>query len=87
MTIRPLSREEVRSIDARAAGELGLPTLVLMENAGRGAAEWLRGRLGERGRAVIACGPGNNGGDGGVVARYLDAWGFEVRVAWFARAD
>jgi NAD(P)H-hydrate epimerase len=87
--IRPLSREEVRSIDARAAGELGLPTLVLMENAGRGAAEWLRPRLraSPPTRVVIPCGPGNNGGDGGVVARHLDAWGFAVRVVWFARAD
>jgi NAD(P)H-hydrate epimerase len=34
---------------------------------------------------VILCGPGNNGGDGGVVARHLDAWGFAVRVIWFAR--
>jgi len=40
--IRPLSRAEVRGIDARAAEELGLPTLVLMENAGRGAAAPLR---------------------------------------------
>ena len=44
MTIRPLSRDEVRSIDARAAEELGMPTLILMENAGRGAAAWLRSR-------------------------------------------
>ena len=44
MTIRPLSREEVRGIDVRAARELGMPTLILMENAGRGAAAWLRDR-------------------------------------------
>src|SRR5437763_16461535 len=87
MIVRPLSREEVRGIDERAARELARPTLVLMENAGRGAAAWLRGRLGPSGRVLIACGPGNNGGDGGVVARHLDAWGFSVRVAWFARAD
>ena len=86
MTIRPLSREEVRSIDARAAEELGLPTLVLMENAGRGAADWLASRLGG-GSVVVACGPGNNGGDGGVLARHLDARGVSVRVVWFARAD
>jgi len=87
--LRPLSRDEVRSIDARAADECGLPTLALMENAGRGAAELLRDRFpvgpdGNPSRVLILCGPGNNGGDGGVVARHLDLWGFPVRVVWFA---
>ncbi len=92
MKVRPLSRAEVRSIDARALEDLGLPGLILMENAGRGAAAWLRGRLesgppapGRPPRVAILCGPGNNGGDGGVVARHLDAWGFAVRVLWFAQ--
>ena len=85
MRVRPLSREEVRGIDARALDQFKMPTVLLMENAGRGAAAWLRDRLGEgRGRVVIACGPGNNGGDGGVVARHLDARGVDVRLAWFA---
>jgi NAD(P)H-hydrate epimerase len=57
-----------------------------MENAGRGAADRLR-RLAPGARVLIACGPGNNGGDGGVVARHLDAWGYAVRVVWFARPD
>ena len=88
MTIRPLSRDEVRSIDARAAEELGMPTVILMENAGRGAAAWIRDvGVPAAARVLILCGPGNNGGDGGVVARHLDLWGYSVRVVWFARAD
>jgi NAD(P)H-hydrate epimerase len=87
MPTRPLSRAEVRSIDATAAVEMGLPTLVLMENAGRGAAERLRARLAPGSRVTIACGPGNNGGDGGVVARHLDAWGYPVRLVWSVAPD
>jgi NAD(P)H-hydrate epimerase len=87
MTIRPLSRAELRSIDKRSAEELGLPTLVLMENAGRGAAAWLAERAPTTTRVLVLCGPGNNGGDGGVMARHLDAWGYPVRVVWFAAAD
>ena len=84
MNVRPLSREEVRGIDSRAWDDFRLPTVVLMENAGRGASAWLRDRMGAPGRVVIACGPGNNGGDGAVVARHLDAWGYDVLVVWFA---
>jgi len=64
---------EVREIDRRAIKEYGLPGIVLMENAGRGAADYIRGyaqRLKAR-RAAIVCGGGNNGGDGFVVARHL----------------
>jgi NAD(P)H-hydrate epimerase len=110
--LRPLSRAEVRRLDERAAVELALPTSILMENAGRGAAGWLAELVGavppdaagrphslptsaqddvSRGPALpkvlILCGPGNNGGDGGVVARHLDAWGFSVSVIWFAHGD
>jgi NAD(P)H-hydrate epimerase len=85
--LRPLSRQEVRQLDVRAAHDLKLPTLILMENAGRGAAAWLAelaGGLPEHPRILILCGPGNNGGDGGVMARHLDAWGYPVQIVWFA---
>ncbi len=85
--LRPLSRQEIRQLDVQAARDLELPTLILMENAGRGAAAWLTelaGELPEFPRILILCGPGNNGGDGGVVGRHLDAWGYPVQIVWFA---
>jgi NAD(P)H-hydrate epimerase len=81
-----LSREQVRSIDRRALEEYGVPGVVLMENAGRGAADLLR-QLGVRGRVVICCGKGNNGGDGYVIARHLDSAGIDVRVLLFCRPE
>jgi NAD(P)H-hydrate epimerase len=111
--LRPLSRGEVRQLDLRASTELGLPTSVLMENAGRGAAAWLAELTGlvppdaggrpfspdpskhipdlRRGpilpRVLVLCGPGNNGGDGAVLARHLDSWRFSVRVVWITASS
>ena len=82
-----LTREQVREIDRRAAEEFGLPTLVLMENAGRGSAELLMRLNPERKRTMILCGPGNNGGDGFVMARHLDNHGWPVVVQAFAAED
>ena len=81
-----LSRDEVRALDRRAIEEYGLPGVVLMENAGRGTAELLLG-LGARGRVLVCCGKGNNGGDGFVIARHLDNRGVPVRVLLFARPE
>ncbi|MCS6911533.1 MAG: NAD(P)H-hydrate epimerase, partial [Anaerolineales bacterium] len=78
-----LSRAQVRELDRRAIEEFGVPGVVLMENAGRGAAELLV-RLGARGPVVIACGKGNNGGDGLVIARHLDNRGVGVQVLLLA---
>jgi NAD(P)H-hydrate epimerase len=78
-----LSRDEVRAIDRRAIEEFGVPGVVLMENAGRGAAEVLLS-LGVRGPVVVCCGKGNNGGDGFVIARHLVLHGCDVRVLLFA---
>jgi NAD(P)H-hydrate epimerase len=78
-----LTREQVRAFDARAIDELGIPACVLMENAGRCAASVLQA-LGIHGPIVIACGKGNNGGDGLVMARHLANAGFDVRSLLFA---
>lgn len=85
--IEPRSRDELRAVDRWAAETLGLPTLVLMENAGRGAADWLEEQLRPGDRVLVVCGVGNNGGDGGVVARRLALAGVPVRVAWAGAAD
>ena len=81
-----LSREQVRAIDRRAIDEFGIPGVVLMENAGRGAAEVLVS-LGINGAVVLCCGKGNNGGDGFVIARHLDNRGVPGRVLLFARPE
>ena len=75
-----MSREEVRELDRRAGGEFGVPGLVLMENAGRGCAELLMRLNPERKPVIILCGPGNNGGDGYVMARHLDNGSWPVSV-------
>lgn len=78
-----LTREEVRRVDRWAIDEVGVPGAVLMENAGRGVAESVLERYGGAAdrtarRVGVLCGPGNNGGDGFVVARHLALHGWPV---------
>lgn len=77
--MKPLTRAEVREVDRRAIEEFGLPGIVLMENAGRNAAMLLHDRA-PTARVVIACGKGNNAGDGFVIARHLVNLGHDVRL-------
>jgi len=67
--MRTISREEAKLVDERVAKELGLSTLILMENAGRSVAEEII-KLKKK-RVAIFCGKGNNAGDGFVCARHL----------------
>ncbi|MBE9482421.1 MAG: NAD(P)H-hydrate dehydratase [Chloroflexi bacterium] len=74
-----VTAEQMGQIDRQCA-EIGLPTSVLMENAGKAVAEEVRQILGDidQQHILILIGPGNNGGDGLVAARYLHDWGAKV---------
>lgn len=76
-----LSREQMRAFDAHAIDVSRVPSIVLMENAGRGAADVISA-LGPK-RVAVVCGTGNNGGDGFVVARHLLGRGAHIDV-WLA---
>ena len=62
---------QMRELDRKTIEDIGIPGMVLMENAGRGTVDWMQSVLGPvRGKTVcIFAGPGNNGGDGLVIAR------------------
>ena len=83
--MRSLTREQVRAVDLQAIEDYSLPGIVLMENAGRNAAQLLHalasaGTMPAPRRVAIACGRGNNGGDGFVIARHLENLGAEIKI-------
>jgi hydroxyethylthiazole kinase-like uncharacterized protein yjeF len=75
-----LTRSQSRDVDATLARR-GMSTALLMENAGRGAAERIAASARARGLAWVdvLCGPGNNGGDGLVVVRHLRLAGLNAQ--------
>jgi NAD(P)H-hydrate epimerase len=76
-----VSAREMRELDRRTIEEIGIPGVVLMENAGRGAADRLCRCFASLhpGPVLVLAGKGNNGGDGYVIARYLLNRGWQVR--------
>lgn len=77
-----LTRAQARAHDLRCIEALGIPGIVLMENAARGCAELAARMLprGRAGRVCVACGPGQNGGDGYAIARHLTNAGHTVEI-------
>jgi ADP-dependent NAD(P)H-hydrate dehydratase / NAD(P)H-hydrate epimerase len=86
--MRVLSATQMQEADRLTIEDVGIPSMVLMENAGRAVAQ----HLSQRFRALafehtaIICGRGNNGGDGFVVARVLAARDHDVSVFLIGRA-
>ncbi|MGA8766264.1 MAG: NAD(P)H-hydrate dehydratase [Candidatus Acidiferrales bacterium] len=72
-----LTATEMKEVDRLTTARYRVPSLTLMENAGRSVAEFIQSRFPnlERRRIVVLCGKGNNGGDGFVVARHLKKMG------------
>jgi NAD(P)H-hydrate epimerase len=88
--------ERIREVDRIASESFGIPGVVLMENAGRGAADWILASMFQASppqpsspfqRVLILCGCGNNGGDGFVIARHLHAAQVPVAVWIFGEFD
>jgi len=91
-----MSRAQMRAYDKYAIEMCGVPSIVLMENAARGAADVVARLLGDSGgrapqtsaaRIVVVCGAGNNGGDGFAVARHLFGRGLPIVVLLVAPPD
>ncbi|RME45114.1 MAG: NAD(P)H-hydrate dehydratase [Deltaproteobacteria bacterium] len=81
----------MRELDRTTIEEIGIPGVVLMENAGRGAVEVIRAhfpdRVREGAQILLFCGKGNNGGDGFVIGRHLHNRGCRVRFLLFSPVE
>ena len=88
--LRPVvTAKEMSGIDRFAIEKIGIPGMILMENAGREVIAVIKEMLGtvENKNIIIFCGKGNNGGDGFVIARYLLNMGANVKIYLIAKID
>jgi NAD(P)H-hydrate epimerase len=75
-----LTRAQLQAVDRLASERYAIPSIVLMENAARQAADAIVAQLPSETRALIVCGGGNNGGDGLATARHLHIRGWDVTI-------
>ena len=87
--MRLIRAEEMQAIDRQAIKEIGIPGVVLMENAGRAATDTFCRELSELcpGPVLVLAGKGNNGGDGYVMARLLAERGWQVQTLVLGSAE
>ncbi len=78
--MRILTSEAMQGVDRRAIEEIGIPGLVLMENAAIGVVDALGERYPEASSVAVFCGRGNNGGDGLAIGRHLSSRGYRVEL-------
>lgn len=78
--------DEMYAIDRKTMEEVGLPGLLLMENAGQAVVRKLEERIGKDDEITVLAGAGNNGGDGIVIARLLQEKGYRVQL-WLIPPD
>jgi ADP-dependent NAD(P)H-hydrate dehydratase / NAD(P)H-hydrate epimerase len=85
--MRVLNTQQMREADRRTIEEIGIPSIVLMENAGRQAVAAMEAAFEDLASSHVGvlCGRGNNGGDGFVVARTLVQRGVETSVFLLGR--
>src|SRR6266581_1567755 len=86
--MKALTAAEMREVDRLTTERCGIPSLQLMDNAGKSVFDFLRSAYGDvaTSHAAVLCGKGNNGGDGFVVARLLQETGLKPGVYLFAEA-
>ncbi|RPI14234.1 MAG: NAD(P)H-hydrate dehydratase [Ignavibacteriae bacterium] len=81
--------DEIRTVESEIINKEGIPSIVLMENAGRNSFEMLAEEFPDlvEYRVLIVCGKGNNAGDGFTLARHMLINGFDFKIFMLVEAD
>jgi NAD(P)H-hydrate epimerase len=84
-----LTCDQIRLVDKLAIEDYAMPSIILMENAARNAAEIIKRKFADlpHPTTTIFCGPGNNGGDGFAIARHLHNANWQVKIVLAVPAE